>query len=707
MARRVLVFVLVLVLTASTLTSHAARQEPRSQDQRQRGSRLSAAQRQALESYGREVEIELDDQDVPSNLMGQLSQRASEDPPLAARAALDLHGTAFRRGPEDGFTYRTHETDELGMTHIRMTQTYRGLPVVGGELIVHLTEESVAGINGRFLADLDLATQPAITADQAAASALSFIVNEGGQNANVTEQPGPVVWIDGKNRGRLALPIQVEYEGPDGVERDKLFVDAGDGQVLDRHPLIWRAKYRKIYDAKNSFSLPGTLLFVEGGSSSDTAAMGAYNGTGVTYDFYQSIFGRDSYDNAGATLISSVHVGSKYNNAYWDTNLKQMAYGDGDGTTFSNLANGLDVTAHEMTHAVTEKTANLEYSGESGALNEATSDILGESAAFWAGQGDWRIGAEVYTPGTAGDALRYMNDPARDAGQFSITSADYYPTRYTGTVDYGGVHFNSGIANLFFYLLSEGGTHPRGKTANHVPGIGIEKARAIWYRALIYYMTPTTNFQGARGATARAASDLYNRCRPGLPCAPSLEPVAVHAAWDAVGVPGSHPWTAYAQLLGNPGFESGSAYWAATPGVIISSPAEPPHSGSWDARLNGRGTTHTDTLAQTVTIPSTSNAALSFWLHVGTAEATTTVAFDTLKVQILNSGGAVLATLATYSNLNRADGYSPKSFDLTPYRGQTIQLRFVGTEDYSLKTSFVIDDTAVTVWTPPPSPSFP
>jgi vibriolysin len=704
MARRVLVFVLVLALTASTWTSYAARQEPRSQDQRQRISRLSATQRQALESYGREVEIELDDQDVPSNLMGTLSQRASEEPLLAARAALDLHGTAFRRGPEDGFAYRTHETDELGMTHIRMTQTYRGLPVVGGELIVHLTEENVAGINGRFVADLDLATQPAITADQAAASALSFIANQGGQNANVTEQAEPVVWIDGKNRGHLALPVQVEYEGPEGVEHDKLFVDAGDGQVLDRRPLIRRAKHRKIYDAQNKTDLPGKFLFEESGSSSDAVAMNAYNHSGTAYDFYKSVFGRDSYDNAGAVIISSVHYGNKENNAYWYRS--QMLFGDGDGVKFNSWANGLDIVAHEFTHGVTEKTADLIYSGESGALNEASSDILGESAAFWAGQGDWEIGAQIYRP-VAHLALRYMYDPARDAAQSNIASSDYYPTRYTGTDDNGGVHINSGIANLFFYLLSEGGTHPRGKTTIAVPGIGIEKARAIWYRALTYYMTPTTNFQSARAATVRAAFDLYVRCRPGIPCAPALEPVAVHAAWDAVGAPGSHLWTTYAQLLRNPGFESGAVYWAATPGVIISSPAEPPHSGSWDARLNGRGTTHTDTLAQTVTIPSTSNAALSFWLRVDTAETTTSTAYDTLKVQILNSGGAVLATLATYSNLNRADGYSPKSFDLTPYRGQTIQLRFVSAEDYSLKTSFVIDDAAVTVWTLPPSPSFP
>jgi hypothetical protein len=132
--------------------------------------------------------------------------------------------------------------------------------------------------------------------------------------------------------------------------------------------------------------------------------------------------------------------------------------------------------------------------------------------------------------------------------------------------------------------------------------------------------------------------------------------------------------------------------------VINNSSSEPPHSGSWDAWLDGYGTTHTDTLAQTVSVPAgCKTATLSFWLHVDTAETTTTTAYDTLKVQILNSSGTVLSTLHTYSNLDHATGYQQHSFDLTPYIGQTIQLKFTGSEDYTMQTSFVIDDTAVNV----------
>jgi hypothetical protein len=152
-------------------------------------------------------------------------------------------------------------------------------------------------------------------------------------------------------------------------------------------------------------------------------------------------------------------------------------------------------------------------------------------------------------------------------------------------------------------------------------------------------------------------------------------------------------------LIVNPGFETGTATpWALTAGVLNNSTAEPAHSGSWDAWLDGYGTNHTDSAAQTVSIASTATSAtLTFWLHIDTAETTTTTAFDTLKVQVLNTSGTVLSTLATFSNLNKAAGYSQKSFDVTSFKGQTIQIKFLGVEDSSLQTSFVIDDINLNV----------
>ena len=154
------------------------------------------------------------------------------------------------------------------------------------------------------------------------------------------------------------------------------------------------------------------------------------------------------------------------------------------------------------------------------------------------------------------------------------------------------------------------------------------------------------------------------------------------------------------QLIGDPGFENGTntAPWSLTAGVINNSTAEPPHSGSWDAWLDGYGTTHTDTATQTVSIPSTATSAtLTFWLHIDTAETTTTTAFDTFRIQVLNTSGTVLATLGTFSNLNHAAGYQQHSFSMNSWIGQTVQIRFIGSEDSSLQTSFVLDDVNLNV----------
>jgi subtilisin family serine protease len=151
------------------------------------------------------------------------------------------------------------------------------------------------------------------------------------------------------------------------------------------------------------------------------------------------------------------------------------------------------------------------------------------------------------------------------------------------------------------------------------------------------------------------------------------------------------------ELLLNRGFESGGVNWVATAGVITNSTGQTPRSGSWYAWLDGYGTTHTDTLFQDVAVPaSATSVTLTFWIKITTAETTTTTAFDTLRVQIRNTSNTVLATLATYSNLNKSSSYVQKTFDLTSFKGQTIRIYFLGTEDSSLQTSFVIDDTSCT-----------
>uniref|UniRef100_UPI00384A9B80 PKD domain-containing protein n=1 Tax=Dyella ginsengisoli TaxID=363848 RepID=UPI00384A9B80 len=153
------------------------------------------------------------------------------------------------------------------------------------------------------------------------------------------------------------------------------------------------------------------------------------------------------------------------------------------------------------------------------------------------------------------------------------------------------------------------------------------------------------------------------------------------------------------QLLGNTGFETGSASpWTTTSGVVNNSSSEPPHAGSWDAWLDGYGSSHTDTVAQTVSIPSgKTSATLQYYLHIDTAETTTSSAYDTLKVQVYNTSGTLLGTLATFSNLNKASGYAVHTANLSSYIGQSVVIKFTGTEDSSLQTSFVLDDITLTV----------
>lgn len=281
-----------------------------------------------------------------------------------------------------------------------------------------------------------------------------------------------------------------------------------------------RGKGVYTYDAKNRTSLPGTLWADADNvfnATYDRAAVSAHVNAAKTYDFYKNTYGRNSYDNAGARLNSTVHYSTNYNNAFWDGT--KMVYGDGDGSTFTYLSGALDVVAHELTHAVTEYTAGLVYQNESGAINEAVSDIMGTVAEYSVGSNfDWLVGEDIYTPGVSGDALRSMSNPA------AYGDPDHYSKRYTGTQDNGGVHINSGIINKAAYLLGNGGTFYNVS----VTGIGVPKLGAIYYRALNVYLTPNSNFSSLRAAVVQSAKDLYGST--------SAEATAAAKSFDAVGV---------------------------------------------------------------------------------------------------------------------------------------------------------------------------
>jgi len=256
----------------------------------------------------------------------------------------------------------------------------------------------------------------------------------------------------------------------------------------------------------------------------------AYLSTVQSYSFMYWVLGRNfvdgsggprvynSIDGLGPLISARNHYGVSYNNAFWDG--QKINLGDGDGVSFQSLTT-LDIIGHEWQHGVTQYTAGLNYSNESGALNEAFSDIMGAMAErYWYGESanTWKIGEGSYTPGTPGDALRYMNTPWLGGQPWN------YPGRYTGSGDNGGVHINSGIANFAFYLLAKGGCG-----YSCVSPIGADRATQIFYRALRYYMLPTDGFYWARYTTLWAAGDLYGYG--------SNEYWQTWYAWNAVGAP--------------------------------------------------------------------------------------------------------------------------------------------------------------------------
>ncbi|WP_342669337.1 M4 family metallopeptidase [Streptomyces katrae] len=285
---------------------------------------------------------------------------------------------------------------------------------------------------------------------------------------------------------------------------------------------------RTVFDCDGAASLRGAALArtEDGPASSDTAVNQAFDGLGVIRDFYQEVFHRNSIDDQGMRLDGYVHFDVQFNNAFWDG--QQMVFGDGDGQEFSNLAGSLDVNGHEVTHGVTENTAGLEYHNQSGALNESISDVFGSLVKQWklkqtAEEADWQIGADVWTPGITGDALRSLKAPgqAYNNPQFG---KDPQPDRMSKFIhlpdtprgDSGGVHINSGIPNKAFYLAAVG-----------IGGFAWEGAGRIWYDAL-RASTADATFQDFADTTYQKAGDLFG--------VGSSEQAAVLAAWAGVEV---------------------------------------------------------------------------------------------------------------------------------------------------------------------------
>ncbi|MGW3205191.1 M4 family metallopeptidase [Streptomyces sp. NPDC001135] len=499
-----------------------------------------------------------------------------------AATALLAHATGLGLTSAEHTRVRDVIVDKDGTQHVRYDRTYHGLPVLGGDFVVHLARDGAyRSANRATRGTISLTSVvPEVSAPKAADLAVNALRAANLGNALKQVKAKPELIVDALH-GAPKLAWRTNAAGLDSLGNpvartvltdartgrqidawDSIETAAGDGKSLYSGTVpLQTTQSGSSYQLKDPtrgntftgdaegktdlcffgicFSRAPATLFTDAdnhwgsGTTSDraSAAVDAQYGTNETWDYYKNVQGRNGIGGDGKGSYNRVHYGSSYNNAFWDDSCFCMTYGDGDGTTFGPLV-ALDVAGHEMTHGVTSKTAALTYSGESGGLNEATSDILGTMVEWYANNpsdpGDYLIGEKIVKSGFGQPALRFMDKPSKDGN-----SADYW----SGSVGNLDVHYSSGVANHFAYLLAEGsgaktinGVSYNSPTYNGstVTGIGRDKVGKIWYRALTVYMTSSTNYAGARTATLNAAKDLYG--------AGSTEYNAVAAAWSAVNV---------------------------------------------------------------------------------------------------------------------------------------------------------------------------
>ncbi|MFJ3799447.1 M4 family metallopeptidase [Streptomyces sp. NPDC090088] len=485
---------------------------------------------------------------------------------LLKNAAAGASGTAktLGLGADEKLLVKDVTRDADGTTHTRYARTYAGLPVLGGDLVVH---DSAGRLTVSRASKANLAvpsTKARISSAAAKAQALTLAAKAGAERPAVDAGPRLVVWA-ASGKPALAWESVVGGFQDDGTPNElHVITDAASGKRIFQYQGIEtgtgtgqfngtvplgttlsgstyqlvdgdRAGHRT-YDLNQGTSGTGTLFTDDNDVWGDgtpanrqTAGVDVAFGAAATWDFYKNVFGRNGIRNDGVAAYSRAHYGNGYVNAFWSDTCFCMTYGDGSGNTHPLTA--LDVAAHEMSHGVTAATAGLTYSGESGGLNEATSDIFAAAVEFYenlpADVPDYLVGEKIDINGD-GTPLRYMDKPSKDGA-----SNDYWSPSLGGL----DVHYSSGPANHFFYLLSEGSG---AKTVNGVSydsptydgqpvtGIGIENAQRVWYRALTTYMTSSTNYAGARTATLQAAADLFGAYSPSY--------LAVADAWAAINV---------------------------------------------------------------------------------------------------------------------------------------------------------------------------
>ncbi|PCI94667.1 MAG: hypothetical protein COB15_13495 [Flavobacteriales bacterium] len=452
------------------------------------------------------------------------------------------------------------ESDQIGYTHYRYKLYLNGAPVEDAVYYIHSKNGYIVSANGEYYPNIKLSSKSAVITSREAISIAKKTIkeNKGDWNDEIVSFPIKVVVKSEVGEFKLAHKVDVYSREP--LARKFVYVDAITGQIIKEKDRIHHAdvvgsavtkyngtqaitsdsfggSYRlretgrgngiNTFDLNTSTTYSSAVDFTDADNlwntttNQDDAAYDAHFGSEATYDYFFNNFGRNSYDNSGAVINSYVHYSSSFVNAFWDGT--QMTYGDGDGTNYTALTS-IDVVGHEITHAITENSANLVYSYESGALNESFSDIFGIAIDF------------DKNPSTAnylmGDQFAVTGTPFRS---MSNPNAYGHPDTYngtnwaTGSFDNGGVHTNSGVQNYWFYLLSNGGsgTNDIGNSFS-VTGIGIDPAAAISYRNLTTYLTTNSQYVDARYYAIQSAIDLYGSC--------SAEVIATTNAWYAVGV---------------------------------------------------------------------------------------------------------------------------------------------------------------------------
>ncbi|MFF4378404.1 M4 family metallopeptidase [Kitasatospora sp. NPDC001547] len=474
----------------------------------------------------------------------ELSPEQRGDLLASADASLAKTAASLNLESKEALVVRGVTKDADGTVHTRYERTFDGLPVLGGDLVVHTAPDgSTKGVDKATEASIAVDTAPKESAEAAKGLAL-----ESAGEAKVAEPAADdarkVVWA-ASGTPRLAWETVVTGTQEDGTPSElHVITDAASGKKIFEYQGIetgvGNSKYSGQVDigttaagggfamtdntrgGHSTYDLNGTTgtrtLFTNPTdtwgdgtvANRQTAAVDAAYGAQLTWDYYKNVHGRNGIKDDGVAAYTRVHYGKNYVNAFWSNACFCMTYGDGAGNV--KPLTSIDVGGHEMTHGVTSATANLVYSGESGGLNEATSDIMATAIEFWANnpqdQGDYLIGEKIDIRGD-GSPLRYMDKPSKDGKSRDYWSADL------GSVD---VHYSSGPANHWFYLASEGsgaktvnGVAYDSATSDGLPvtGIGRDAATKIWYRALTTYMTSSTNYAAARVATLKATADLY------------------------------------------------------------------------------------------------------------------------------------------------------------------------------------------------------